>query len=137
MGIETKTPAMLLDELITAELKRYISQDDDKTRKLRKRIAELVAALDRVFYGNGRIVAIADRTPGAIADELVQAEIDCFMAIDKLHEYSEQDEKVAAGEQAVAIHKLNNRRNELMAAFDNVLGFGAITVTEKTYKGLK
>lgn len=77
------------------------------------------------------------KTPGVLIDELQTVNVKLFMTIDRLHDYSEKGRLEEAGLEAVQVHRLNNRRNELIAAIDRVLGFGASTVTDKTYKDLK
>jgi len=82
-------------------------------------------------------MGIEVKTPSMLVDELITANIKCFMAIDRLHQYAEQGDEIASGRESILVHKLNNRRNELMAALDRVLGHGNGTVMEKTYKETK
>lgn len=74
------------------------------------------------------------KSPAILCDELITVIIKCFFAIDRLHEYSDLGELEKAGVEAVKVHRLNNKRNELIIALDKVLGFDN-TVTEKTYAG--
>lgn len=74
------------------------------------------------------------KSPAVLCDELITVNIKCFFAIDRLHSFSEAGELEKAGIESVKVHRLNNKRNELIIALDKVLGFDN-TVTEKTYAG--
>ena len=74
---------------------------------------------------------------GMLVDELSITNLKCFISIDKLNEYTEKGMKIEAGEQAMLVHKLNQRRNKLIQAIDERMGDSENSTTDKMYKDLK
>lgn len=67
---------------------------------------------------------------GFLVDELVTANIKCFMQQEIIMKSNDDQEILKAAKMA---QKLNARRNQLIRAIDEVSGQLDITLTEKTY----
>lgn len=82
-------------------------------------------------------MGIEQKTLGQLIDELTIVNLKCWMSIDMLNHYTKTGEDIKAGKQANLVHKLNQRRNSLVQAIDNLMGFGEFTTTDKIYKEAK
>jgi hypothetical protein len=125
--IEKKSPATLIDELITAVIKYHFFKDDkDVTDAIRIRRSQLINAIDR---------ELGESEVGATIDDFTTIVFKCFMAQEDLFACSKADLKIKAGEVAIKIHSLNAERNNRIRTIDAKLGFEDITQLQKTYKG--
>ena len=97
----------------------------------------MISLVTLLVWQRERIMGVERKTLGMLVDELSIVNLKCFVAIDKLNEYTEKEMKVEAGEQAMLVHKLNQRRNKLIQAIDIRMGDGENSTTDKMYKDLK
>jgi len=77
---------------------------------------------------------ISHKSVGLLVDDLTTTNIKCFLAQDEIFEAKLSGDNDLVAELAVKTSRLNARRNELMRAIDEALGFN-YSVTEKTYDG--
>ncbi len=147
--ITSKSTGLLLDELITATIKREhfaaSGQDAASVDRLRSRCAGLAAALSlRLDAGPNQVegpVSTNSTKPatdsatgavpvGALIAELIEALLKCWQAQEVV--MTSHDDKIVAAAAKDAQH-LNAVRNSLIRSIDAALGDESITVTEKTY----
>lgn len=76
-------------------------------------------------------MGIETKTPGMLIDELFTTDYKCWWAQEKLLDESLSVEERAA--QARKAQEYNAKRNKLIRAIDDVLGFIEESPTEKTY----
>ena len=129
--VELKSPGILIDELITVMIKKHIvlsglGQVKTGLDELEEKELSLQSAITRQLG----LVDVAE-----FIGSLIRADIECFFAQEKLFECDKNGDKVGAGEAAIKVQRLNNERNKAMIAVDDVLGFGKIALTRKTYDG--
>jgi hypothetical protein len=125
MDISRKTPAALIDELVTTRLKWWSPAfPADIKPDLEERAYLLRIAIEK---------AIALRDIGEAIDNLIRVDIECFFAQEKLFEHQEAGDKIKAGEAAIETQRLNAARSNWLRTIDSILGFGNMTQTGKTY----
>jgi hypothetical protein len=74
---------------------------------------------------------IATKSLAVLIDELITADIRCWMAQDRLMDESLTEKERLAS--AITAQQSNRRRSDLMRAIDERLGEGASAGMEKTY----
>jgi hypothetical protein len=147
--ITSKSTALLLDELITATIKREHfaagGRDSASVDRLKTRCTGLAVALDQRLSGQpaqlARAVSSKSAQPsgdsaagarqvGTLIADLIETLLKCWQAQEVV--MTSEDEKTVATAAKDAQH-LNAVRNSLIRSIDAALGEESITVTEKTY----
>lgn len=78
---------------------------------------------------------ISKKTPAQLIDELFTTDIKIFLGQEDLYDALREDGADAfCSQKSREIINLNIRRNKLMQAIDEALGFGDVTVTSKTFE---
>lgn len=125
MDASVKTPGFLIDELITIRVKLNVMDVNEKRQsELETLGGEIVDAINKQLEHN---------SVGEAIQELINSDIDCFFAQERLFDCRDAGDKEGAGEAAIEVQELNANRNKWIRKIDAILGVGKYSPTEKTY----